>query len=277
MIQINRENYEWIMFDLLENKYSSEEKNYYLSEIEKDAFLLEEWNVWKSLKADTDELSLQDFAFLDSLKKEKTTVPFVRMAAGLLLFLSIGLGVYFYKSQLGNNVKVEKTTVSNFHEEMFKENRVYKVDKSKKLQEASKEMNANRSEAGFIESQNKEIIAKQNLNSSPRTLVLIQDTITRPDPKPVFPVAQAEVVRQIENALPKPLKPKAAPKYKITVSTQTAADVANTEVITMAQLKKDPNLKDYIKMRIRQGHNVNLEEVEQNTNVENAFVIRYKN
>jgi len=97
---LNKDNYEFMMFELLEGNLNKEETSYILSEIEKDEFYKKEWVLMQHAVASPDQnLIMPEKELL--LKPNKKVLlfhftPFMKVAASLLL---IGSLVFWYLNQ----------------------------------------------------------------------------------------------------------------------------------------------------------------------------------
>jgi hypothetical protein len=97
---ITRDNYEEIMFGLLENEYSKEVRENILEQIHADTFLTFEWKQWSKAQytESTEAYKEKEAVFLESLTREpsdrKGFVFFYKplaLAASLLLLLGLSI------------------------------------------------------------------------------------------------------------------------------------------------------------------------------------------
>jgi len=116
-MEINSENYEEVMFRLLEKEFESEVEEDILFEIEKDPFLNFEWKQMQKTKIeiDVEPYHLGEIDFWKSLQKEEKEKAFIlpytqfknilRVAAVFLLFGTL-LTVYLYNSNKNSNPQI---------------------------------------------------------------------------------------------------------------------------------------------------------------------------
>lgn len=100
---ITRENYEEVMFGLLENEYSKEVRDNLLDQIQADTFLAFEWKQWSkaSFSESTESYRKNEAEFLESLTREekKRGGIFIlhrnfAIAASLILLLGVSVAIY---------------------------------------------------------------------------------------------------------------------------------------------------------------------------------------
>lgn len=103
-IIITRDNYEEIMFGLLENAYTREEQDNLLDQIQADTFLSFEWQQWqKATFTESTEFYKQSEAeFLEGLTREEDkrgglVIVYRQMAIAASLILLLGVSVLLYK------------------------------------------------------------------------------------------------------------------------------------------------------------------------------------
>lgn len=213
-IIITRENYEEIMFGLLENAYTREEHDNILDQIHADTFLSFEWQQWqKATFAESTEFYKQSEAeFLESLtrdedKKGGFVIFYKPMAIAASLILLLGVSVLMYKnttqSEKGPELLVSSTDGNQ------------RKDTIKALEEllANPQVNAAK------------IRTAQRIEALPVT----HDTTEIPLPEFVSPIEQTPVMVAVEEQRPAPKVVKQS-RYKVSISEETFSVADNAEL-----------------------------------------------
>ncbi len=212
---INSNNYEEIMFNILENNYSKEVRENLLDQIHADVFLNFEWQQWsKTIYSEsTDLLKNQEAEFLESLiqaeEKKGTLITMwwpVSIAAGLILLI----GVYAVLNTNITNIKkvdivntVQTNPTNSLPHSTIEKIKV--VNDQQKVQD--------KSECDFVKLNTPQTISQ--INS-------VEDTISRPL------VVQEPVLKRDSEVFVK-LVNKPQPKYKITIKEETMDGLPNTD------------------------------------------------
>ncbi len=230
-IIITRENYEEIMFGLLENAYTREEHDNILDQIHADTFLSFEWQQWqKASFAESTEFYKQSEAeFLESLTREEDKkggfVLFYKpMAIAASLILLLGVSVLMYKTTSQNERDTE-LLVSRTDGNQTK-------DTIKILTELPANLQVNVAETS----------AAQRIEALPVT----HDTTEISLPELESPIEQTPVMVVVEEQRPAPKVVKQS-RYKVSIIEETFSVADNAEPVfkekryTMADVmnKKD--------------------------------------
>jgi hypothetical protein len=100
-MRLTRDNYELLMFDLLEGNLSEQEELQLMNQIEANEFFFHEWNLFKSTILKPDHTIV--FAKKELLyKEEKKILPmrlFYRVAVAAVVILAIGFGLYEFSER----------------------------------------------------------------------------------------------------------------------------------------------------------------------------------
>jgi hypothetical protein len=214
---VTTENYEEVMFNLLEDQYPRDVRENILDQIHADTFLAFEWNQWsKAIYSEsTEPYKIQEAAFIENLtreeEKKKGFIYYLwptAIAASIVLL--IGVFILFPSGKTNTNI-----VSAPVQEEQVTEQMSPSV-KDKKLDE-KEEMPANINVTG------KRGSVEELVNADPKELVPFtdQDTMTVaevPRPQPIVPSMQDTVRRMIASA-------QKQPRYKITIIEEKAGDL----------------------------------------------------
>ena len=114
-MKMNYDNYEWLMFELLEGNLSEQDELKVIKQIEEDEFFFKEWKLFKQTKIHKDDAII----FPDKLSLLKPisqapvrTVPVFGIAASIVIAVMIGI---FWPSVLSDSETI--STVQNLSEQ----------------------------------------------------------------------------------------------------------------------------------------------------------------
>lgn len=108
---VNRENYEEVMFNLLENEYVAEVQNDILNQIKTDVFLSFEWEQWKKsfYTESIEKYRFENIEFIESLiKKEPRRIAVYAKRAAIAASLLLLVTVYFLLRNQNNYQPTDK-------------------------------------------------------------------------------------------------------------------------------------------------------------------------
>jgi hypothetical protein len=111
-MEINRENYEMILFDLLEGNLSEKERQDALAQIEADSFLSEEWEMMQKTILPVEEIVFEDKDSLLKSESKKIAFPMWRVAAAIVFLAMFSFMVYFYSGKSGDSVNPDELVVA---------------------------------------------------------------------------------------------------------------------------------------------------------------------
>src|SRR5687767_6815436 len=103
-MQLNKDNYEFLMFELLEGNLNEKEKNTLLDQINKDTFYQREWNLMQ-LAVATPDNAVRMINKKELLRTEGRRIHFmpftyfIKIAASLLLLGTAGWWYYTYMQE----------------------------------------------------------------------------------------------------------------------------------------------------------------------------------
>lgn len=213
-IIITRENYEEIMFGLLENAYNREEQNNLLDQIHADTFLSFEWQQWQkaSFSESTEFYKQSEAEFLESLTREEDkkggfVIFYKPMAIAASLVLLLGVSVLMYKNATQSE-QVTELLVSNTVSNQTKDTIKSLVELPSSLQLKT---------------------VKARIAQSNKALTEIFDTTVTLHPEIAPPIEQAPVMVVVEEKSTAPKVVKQS-RYKVSISEESISFADNAEL-----------------------------------------------
>lgn len=105
-MEINKDNFEMILFDLLEGNFSQKEENEIYAQIDADPFLKEEWEMLQKTILPIDEVVFSDKeSLLKSRENKKIIFPLFRVAAAIILLAIFSIFIWkFNTSNVNSNI-----------------------------------------------------------------------------------------------------------------------------------------------------------------------------
>lgn len=114
-MKMNYDNYEWLMFELLEGNLSEQDELKVIKQIEEDEFFFKEWKLFKQTKIHKDDAIIfpNKLSLLKPISQAPVrTVPVFGIAASIVIAVMIGI---FWPSVLSDSETI--STVQNLSEQ----------------------------------------------------------------------------------------------------------------------------------------------------------------
>lgn len=218
---ITRDNYEEVMFGLLENEYSKEVRENLLDQIQADTFLAFEWKQWSkaSFSESTEVYRNKEAEFLESLTREEKKrgglfILYRNFAIAASLILLIGVSVAIFNRQAEDVAPTNVTIINSNSPTVNKANE----------QTFEAESN-NKKELPLVVTPNLEILKSSEVIELP---------VPAPDSSIFHTNKQEEVlpvkvVSIAEFTDPLPVKVSPKQRYKISISEESIDGIEQTE------------------------------------------------
>lgn len=223
---ITRDNYEEVMFGLLENEYSKEVRENLLDQIHADTFLSFEWNQWSkaTFSESTEVYRNKEAAFLEGLTREEkkrggifTLYRNYAIAASLVLL--IGVSIAIFNRQTETKTPLNITSNSNNNNNNNKSSRQQVIEKPlETAQNTKEEVPVYRVEKPVFKDYKEVILVEAQIPDSSKFTATKQEQI-----QPL------KVVSNEEAPKPVPVKVQAKSRFKVSITEEPLAGIDQTE------------------------------------------------
>lgn len=218
---ITRENYEEVMFGLLENEYSKEVRENLLDQIHADTFLSFEWNQWsKATFAESTEVYRnKEAAFLEGLTRDEkkrggvfTLYRNYAIAASLVLFIGVSIAIFNRQAETFSPLNISSNNNNKSSRQQVIEKPLETAQNTKEevpVFRAAKPVFKDNEEVMFVEAQTPD---------SSKFIATKQEQI-----QPV------KVVSNEDAPIPVPVKVQAKSRFKVSITEEPLAVIDQTE------------------------------------------------
>jgi hypothetical protein len=218
---ITRENYEEVMFGLLENEYSKEVRENLLDQIHADTFLSFEWNQWsKATFAESTEVYRnKEAAFLEGLTRDEkkrggvfTLYRNYAIAASLVLLIGVSIAIFNRQAETVSPLNISSNNNN-------KSSRQQVIEKPlETAQNTKEEVPVYRVEKPVFNDYKEVILVEAQIPDSSKFIATKQEQI-----QPV------KVVSNEDAPIPVPVKVQAKSRFKVSITEEPLAVIDQME------------------------------------------------
>lgn len=223
---VNRENYEEVMFGLLENEYSAEVQKDILDQIKTDVFLSFEWEQWKKsfYTESIEEYRFENIEFIESLiKKEPLRIGFYAKRGAIAASMILLIVMFFLlRENKNHNLGIAKN------------------QRNRKVEKAGEYLKQETANQKTINSKNNTLLGLEVDNRIDRNTI-IKDTVAPLKLLPDIP-EKLNVTKIIDSIKAVYVNAPIAKKPRYNISIQT--DDASQSDMQYANIEKRYTIKD---------------------------------